>query len=178
MPPCCTGCTSPPTMLGILASICTWVYTSLPMYLGVYQPPYYRGCTSLPTTVGVLASLCTTRVYVYPCTPWVYVPLRTPWVYLQPQGEPGQGTRQHVRDELTALSRRVTEQTVSDEPLTVASRIPFYFPVSLLVSSWPSCPISPHLAVGREVCCADRPLPVHHPFHCWACILPSRTITF
>jgi len=57
-------------------------------------------------------------VYAPLYTLGVYAPLYIPGYTAVPHGEPGQCTRQHGEGQLATLTRGVTEQTVSGEPLT------------------------------------------------------------
>ena len=102
------------------------------------QPRYHGGYTalacgytSLPGMVGILASL----VWWVPSHPGYtapYTPLGTP---LSQHGEPGHGTRQTGCTRLTALTRGVAEQTVSDVPLTVVPLFQSRFTVGQLFLS-------------------------------------------
>jgi len=108
-------------------------------------------------------------------TPW-YAPYVHPVVYTLPthpghttvpHGEPGHATRQSGQHRLTALTRGVTELIISDERVTVASRVTI--PVSLLVNVRVMLRRVSSLLPGlgeRRACCAECP-PSFHPLHCW-----------
>ena len=75
-----------------------------------------------------------------------------------------------MRRALTALTRGVTELTVSVKVIYRLAEFPLFlsrFTVGLVIA----LPADPHgYTLGREACCAECPPSVLHPFHCWATV--------